>query len=63
MPERLHRAVTYPVILMFSRRQVETCDVAEPLQLVDRLTADRQTAPEFCGRLSLVVEGYNVDPA
>ena len=47
---------------MFSRRQVETCDVAEPLQLLRSLTADRHTALEFSGRLSLVVDGYNNDP-
>jgi hypothetical protein len=62
MPQRLRPAVTDPVILMFSRRQVETCDIDEPLQFLRRLTADRQTALEFCGRISLVVDGYNDDP-
>ena len=47
---------------MLSRRQVETCDLAEPLVLLRRLTADRQTAIDFCGRISLVVDGYNDDP-
>jgi hypothetical protein len=50
-----------PVILMFSRRQVETCDVDEPLASA-QLTADRRAAIEFCGRISLVVDGYNDDP-
>lgn len=33
MTQRLRSAITDPVILMFSRRQVETGDVAEPLAL------------------------------
>jgi hypothetical protein len=31
MTQRLHLAVTAPVILIFSRRQVETGDLAETL--------------------------------
>ncbi|HRD86650.1 MAG TPA: hypothetical protein PK752_00115 [Accumulibacter sp.] len=62
MNQRLRPAVTDPVILMFSRRQVETLDLAEPLQFLRRLTADRHTALEFSGRLSLVIDGYNDDP-
>ena len=62
MTQRLRPAVTDPVILMFSRRQVETGDVDEPLELLRSLTADRRTAIEFCGRISLVVDGYNDDP-
>ncbi|WP_374681492.1 hypothetical protein [Accumulibacter sp.] len=62
MTQRLRPAVSEPVILMFSRSQVETCNVDEPLQLLRRLTEDRQTAIDFCGRISLVVDGYNDDP-
>lgn len=62
MTQRLRPAVTEPVILMFSRQQVETGDLAETLALLRRLTADRQTAIDFCGRISLVVDGYNDDP-
>jgi hypothetical protein len=62
MNQRLRPAVTDPIILMFSRRQVETCDVDEPLELLRSLTADRDVAIEFCGRISLVVDGYNDDP-
>jgi hypothetical protein len=62
MTQRLRPAVTDPVILMFSRRQVETCDMDEPLELLRSLTADRGVAIEFCGRISLVVDGYNDDP-
>jgi len=60
--QRLRPTVSEPAILMLSRRQVETCDLAEPLVLLRRLTADRQTAIDFCGRISLVVDGYNDDP-
>jgi hypothetical protein len=62
MTQRLRPAVTDPFILMFSRRQVETCDINEPVQFLRRLTADRQTALEFSRRISLVVDGYNDDP-
>lgn len=47
---------------MFSRRQVETGGLAESLQFLRRLTADRHTAIDFCGRISLVVDDYNDDP-
>jgi hypothetical protein len=50
MNQRLRPAVTDPVILMFSRRQVEACDIDEPLELLRSLTADRGVAIEFCGR-------------
>ena len=60
--QRLRPGVTEPVVLMFSRSQVETCNVDEPLQLLRRITADRRTAIDFCGRISLVVDGYNDDP-
>ena len=62
MDQRLRPGISEPVILMFSRRQVETCDIDEPLQFLRRLTADRHTALEFCGRISLVIDGYNDDP-
>jgi hypothetical protein len=62
MTQRLRPAVADPVILMLSRGQVETGDLAEPLQLLRRITADRHTAIDFCGRISLVVDGYNDDP-
>ncbi len=62
MNQRLRPGVAEPVILMFSRRQVETRDIDEPLELLRSLTADRRTAIEFCGRISLVVDGYNDDP-
>jgi len=62
MTQRLRPAVSEPVILMFSRQQVEAGDISETLALLRRLTADRPTAIDFCGRISLVVDGYNHDP-
>ncbi|MEF8753695.1 MAG: hypothetical protein V5B60_07105 [Accumulibacter sp.] len=62
MKQRLRPSVTEPVVLMFSRSQVEACNVDAPLQLLRRLTEDRQTAIDSCGRISLVVDGYNDDP-
>ena len=40
MNQRLRPGVSEPLILMFSRRQVETCDIDEPLQILHRLIAD-----------------------
>jgi hypothetical protein len=62
MTQRLRPAVSEPVILMLSRHQVETGDITEPLEILRRPTADRQTAMDFCGRISLVVDGYQDDP-
>jgi hypothetical protein len=62
MTQHLRPAVTDLIVLMFSRRQVETCDVDEPLGLLRSLAADRRTAIEFWGRISLVIDGYNDDP-
>ncbi len=47
---------------MSSRRQAETGDVGEPLEFLRRLTAEKATALEYSGRISLVVDGYNEDP-
>lgn len=62
MSQRLRPGVSEPVILMFSRRQIETCDVDEPLQFLRSLTAGRDVAIEYSGRISLMVDGYNDDP-
>ena len=62
MNRPLRPSVSEPVILMFSRQQVEAGDISETLALLRRLTAERQTAIDFCGRISLAVDGYNDDP-
>lgn len=61
MNQRLRAGVTEPVLLMFSRHEVEACNVDEPLKLLRGLTANRHAALEYCGRISLVVDGYD-DP-
>lgn len=45
MNQRIRPGVAEPVVLMFSRRQVETCDVDEPLQLLRSLTSAGSGAP------------------
>lgn len=62
MSQRLRPGIPEPVFLMFSRKKVETCDVDEPLQFLRGLTANPHAALEYCGRISLVVDGYNDDP-
>jgi hypothetical protein len=60
--QRLRPGISEPVFLMFSRRQVETSDIDEPLQFLRGLTANPRAALEYCGRISLIVDGYNDDP-
>lgn len=62
MNQRLRPGISEPVFLMFSRRQVETSDIDEPLLFLRGLTADPRAALEYCGRISLIVDGYNDDP-
>lgn len=62
MRQRLRPGIAEPVFVMFSRRQVETCDIAEPMEFLRGLTADPWVALDYCGRISLVVDGYNDDP-
>jgi hypothetical protein len=63
MTQRLRPGIAGPVFLMFSCRQVETGDINEPLGFSRSLTADPQAALDYSGRISLVVNGYNDDPA
>jgi hypothetical protein len=62
MNQRLRPGIAEPAFLMFSRRQVESCDIAEPLEFLRGLTATPNAALDYCGRISLVVDGYNDDP-
>ena len=62
MNQRLRPGISEPVFLMFSRRQIEECDITEPLEFLRRLTATSQVALNYCGRVGLVVDGYNNDP-
>ena len=62
MTQRLRPGIAEPVFLMFSRQQIETGDIGEPLEFLRGLTADPRAALDYCGRISLMVDGYNDDP-
>jgi hypothetical protein len=62
MSQHLRAGVSDPVFLVFSRRQVEACDIGEPLEFLRDLTANPRAALDYCGRISLVIDGYNDDP-
>ena len=62
MTQRLRPGIAEPVFLMFSRQQIETGDMGEPLEFLRGLTADPRAALDYCGRISLMVDGYNDDP-
>jgi hypothetical protein len=49
MNQRIRPGVTDPVILMFSRRQVETCDLDEPLDLRRNPTSAGSGVLGACG--------------
>ena len=49
MTQRLRPGVAEPVVLMYSRRQVETCNMDEPLQLLRSLTSAGSGAPGASG--------------
>ena len=58
----LRPGVTDPVIMMISRRQVESADLASVLEPLRMFTATREDAWQYRGQMSLVVEGYDSDP-
>lgn len=57
----LRPGVTEPVILMISRRQVESADIASVLTMLKPFLAAREDAWLYRGQMSLVVDGYNED--
>ena len=62
MTSRFRPAVMDPIYLVFSRDQVEAHDISEPLQVLRQLTGNPEKAVGACGRISLVIDGYNADP-
>lgn len=62
MISRFRPAVIDPIYLVFSRDQVEAQDISEPLQVLRQLTGNPEKAVSACGRISLVIDGYNADP-
>jgi hypothetical protein len=58
----LRPGVTEPVILMISRRQVESADIASVLTKLKPFLAAREDAWLYRGQMCLSVDGYNEDP-
>ncbi len=54
-------AIQEPVFLALSRQQVESGDTQEPIDFLQHLVSSADTALEFMGRVSLIVDGYNDD--
>jgi hypothetical protein len=58
----LRRGVTEPVLLVISRRQVGTCDIASVLTELKPFLATREDAWLYRNQMAMVVDGYNDDP-
>jgi hypothetical protein len=58
----LRPGVTEPVVLMISRREVESTDLASVLSRLKVFLATRDDAWRYRGQMTLVVDGYNNDP-
>ena len=54
-------AIQEPVFLVISRQQVESGDTQDPMVFLQHLVSNANTALEFKGRVSLIVDGYNDD--
>ena len=57
----LRPGVTDPVVLLISRREVETSDVQSVLIRLDETFANADAIWRYCGQMSLVVDGYHDD--
>ncbi len=55
-------AVLEPVILVLPRPQIEAGDIDEAIDLLQKLVSDPAAMLSCCGRVSLVIDGYNDDP-
>lgn len=55
-------AVLEPLILVLSRPQIEVSDTDEAMGLLHQLMSDPEVMLSCCGRVSLVIDGYNEDP-
>ncbi|HAL37829.1 MAG TPA: hypothetical protein DCP03_06795 [Polaromonas sp.] len=58
----LRPGITEPVIIMISRRQVESNDMASVVNELKILLASREDCWLYRGQVSLVVDGYEDDP-
>ena len=58
----LRPGITEPVVLLISRREVETADLASVLSRLKVFLATREDAWLYRGQMTLVVDGYHDDP-
>ncbi len=58
----LRPGVTEPVVLMFSRREVESGDPSASVARLDALFDSREAVWRYRGQVALVVAGYDDDP-
>ena len=61
MNPRFRPAVSDPIFLVFSREQIMEMDLQEPLQVLRQLAGNPEKAVAACGRISVVIDGYNAD--
>jgi hypothetical protein len=58
----LRPGVTEPAVLVISRREVESGDLASILSRLKVFRANREDTWRYRGQMTLVVDGYNDDP-
>ena len=58
----LRPGVTEPAVLVISRREVESGDLASVLSRLKVFRANREDTWRYRGQMTLVVDGYNHDP-
>jgi hypothetical protein len=61
MNTRFRPAVSEPIFLVFSREQIMEMDLQEPLQVLRQLAGNPEKAVAACGRISVIIDGYNAD--
>lgn len=62
MTARFRPAVMEPIYLVFSRDQIESDDISEPLKALRQLADNPEKAVAASGRISIVIDGYDADP-
>jgi hypothetical protein len=62
MNQRFRPAVGDPIFLVISREQIMEMDLQEPLQVLRQLAGNPEKAITACGRVSVVIDGFNADP-
>ena len=58
----LRPGVSEPVVLIISRREVESAELTSVLSRLSVFVATREDAWRYRGQMTLVVDGYNHDP-